>query len=295
MTRIAPGVAALVAELRGHEQQAAAELEQWKTHHEERWLIDASPAAITLALLLTDEELDSLERRAGDGEIAMGGRPGGSDQMSQALSVEARRVRRTYVVRSSSTVHTRPPESVANVRHLPDPERRHRVSKRRARPRHRPHDRRAKLLWRVRPPDGLAPIQHIHSRQAKRRSRTEQHHRHAMAHQVQNHEPTASTPNVPDHLDKILIAQVVHQAHAYGHVGSRQNLPHGVQLENRELPHATLRRMQIHAQYLRPNLPPHFFQQRAVPTPDIQNAPRRLPITPQRPQDRRMVTQQAVR
>ena len=82
VTRIAPGVAALVAELRGHEQQAAAELEQWKTHHEERWLIDASPAAITLALLLTDEELDSLEKRAGGGEIARGGRPGGSDVAS---------------------------------------------------------------------------------------------------------------------------------------------------------------------------------------------------------------------
>ena len=116
-----------------------------------------------------------------------------------------------------------------------------------------------------------------------------------MAHQVQNHEPTASTPNIPDHLDKVLIAQVVHQAHGDGHVGSRQNLPHGVQVENRELPHTTLRRMQIHAQYLRPNLPPHFFQQPAVPTPDIQNAPHRLPITPQRPQDRRMITQQAVR
>ena len=116
-----------------------------------------------------------------------------------------------------------------------------------------------------------------------------------MAHQVQNHEPTASTPNVPDHPDKILIAQVVHQTHAYGHVGSRQNLPHGVQPENRELPHATLRRTQIHTQYLHPNLPPHFLQQPAVPTPDIQNAPHRLPITPQGPQDRRMVTQHAVR
>jgi hypothetical protein len=84
VTRIAPGVAALVAELRGHEQQPAAELEQWKTHHEERWLIDASPAAITLALLLTDGELDSLEKRASDGEIA--GADDQVDQMSQALN-----------------------------------------------------------------------------------------------------------------------------------------------------------------------------------------------------------------
>src|SRR5664279_2564540 len=97
-----------------------------------------------------------------------------------------------------------PPKSVTNVRHLPDPERRHRVSELRARPRHRLRDRRAKLLRRVRPPDGLAPIQHIHFRQAKRRNRTEQHHRHAMAHQVQNHKPMASTPNIPDHLDKVL-------------------------------------------------------------------------------------------
>jgi hypothetical protein len=82
VTGIDAGVAALVAELRGHEQQAAAELEQWKTHHEERWLIDASPAAITLALLLTDEELDSLEKRAGGGEIAEPGRSGGSDVAS---------------------------------------------------------------------------------------------------------------------------------------------------------------------------------------------------------------------
>jgi hypothetical protein len=40
-------------------------LRQWKTHREERKAIDASQAAITLALLLTDEELDSLEKIAG--------------------------------------------------------------------------------------------------------------------------------------------------------------------------------------------------------------------------------------
>jgi hypothetical protein len=33
---------------------------------------DASQAAITLAMLLTDEELDSLEKRAGHGESALG-------------------------------------------------------------------------------------------------------------------------------------------------------------------------------------------------------------------------------
>jgi hypothetical protein len=39
-------------------------LGQWKTHHEESRVIDASPpAAVTLALLLTDDELDSLAMR----------------------------------------------------------------------------------------------------------------------------------------------------------------------------------------------------------------------------------------
>jgi hypothetical protein len=56
---IAPGVVSLFAELRGHERQATEELGQWKTHHEERKVIDASQAAITLAILLTDEELDA--------------------------------------------------------------------------------------------------------------------------------------------------------------------------------------------------------------------------------------------
>jgi hypothetical protein len=46
VTRIDPGVVSLVAELRGHERQAAEELEQWKAHHEERKVIDATPAAI---------------------------------------------------------------------------------------------------------------------------------------------------------------------------------------------------------------------------------------------------------
>ena len=45
--RIAPGVLSLVAELRGHERQAAEELEERKTRVEERKPLDASPAAIT--------------------------------------------------------------------------------------------------------------------------------------------------------------------------------------------------------------------------------------------------------
>jgi hypothetical protein len=36
------------------------------------------PAAVTLAMLMTTAELEELEKGAGDGEIAMGGRPGGS-------------------------------------------------------------------------------------------------------------------------------------------------------------------------------------------------------------------------
>jgi hypothetical protein len=61
----------LVAELRAHERQAVKDLDQWKTHHEERKVIDASPAAITLALLLTDEELDCCLRghATGDGGL----------------------------------------------------------------------------------------------------------------------------------------------------------------------------------------------------------------------------------
>ena len=47
VTRIDPGVVSQVADLRGHERQAAEELGQWKTHHEERKVIDASQATIT--------------------------------------------------------------------------------------------------------------------------------------------------------------------------------------------------------------------------------------------------------
>jgi hypothetical protein len=65
-------VVSLVAELRVHEPQAAEELAQWKTVVEERKVIDTSPAAITLAPLLTGEELDSLGRGAGDGEEGAG-------------------------------------------------------------------------------------------------------------------------------------------------------------------------------------------------------------------------------
>jgi hypothetical protein len=51
VTRIALGVVSLVAELGGHECQAAEELEQWKTGGEEHKSLDASPVAITLTMI----------------------------------------------------------------------------------------------------------------------------------------------------------------------------------------------------------------------------------------------------
>jgi hypothetical protein len=66
-------------------------------------VIYASPAGITLALLLTDEALDSLTKRAGDGEIA--GADGRVDQMSQALN----RLRATGSLPEYSLPMPRPP------------------------------------------------------------------------------------------------------------------------------------------------------------------------------------------
>jgi hypothetical protein len=43
VTRIDPGVVSRVAELRIHEREATEELGQWRTHHEERNPLDASP------------------------------------------------------------------------------------------------------------------------------------------------------------------------------------------------------------------------------------------------------------
>jgi len=50
-------VVSLDAELHGHERQAAEELEPWKTHHEDRGVIDASPVAITLAVICTKTQM----------------------------------------------------------------------------------------------------------------------------------------------------------------------------------------------------------------------------------------------
>src|ERR1035437_6123698 len=71
----------MVAELRAQERQAAEELGQWKTRAEERKVIDASQAAITLAMLMA-AELEEVEKRAGVGEIAGRRRPGGPDVAS---------------------------------------------------------------------------------------------------------------------------------------------------------------------------------------------------------------------
>ena len=66
-----PGIVSLLSELRAHEQQAAQELSQWQTRHlvEERKTIDATPAAVALAMILTAEQLEELEAKM----LAQGG------------------------------------------------------------------------------------------------------------------------------------------------------------------------------------------------------------------------------
>jgi hypothetical protein len=71
LTRIAPGMVSLFAELRGHERQAAEDLGQWKTRVEEPKVIDASPAVVTLAMLFTWRSQVDLERRALEPEKAL--------------------------------------------------------------------------------------------------------------------------------------------------------------------------------------------------------------------------------
>jgi hypothetical protein len=84
VTRIDPGVVSLVSDLRAHERQATEELGQGNGV-EERKPRDASPAAATRTLLLTGEELDSLEKRALELEKSRGA-DDRVDQMSDALS-----------------------------------------------------------------------------------------------------------------------------------------------------------------------------------------------------------------
>jgi hypothetical protein len=63
VTRIDPGVVSLVAELRGQERRVVGKLGLWKTHHEERKSLDASPAAIALAMICTREQLGRWSKR----------------------------------------------------------------------------------------------------------------------------------------------------------------------------------------------------------------------------------------
>jgi hypothetical protein len=57
--------AGLLAELRAHEQQAARELSQWNSKNvaEERKVVEATPAALALASMLSLEQLEELERK----------------------------------------------------------------------------------------------------------------------------------------------------------------------------------------------------------------------------------------
>jgi hypothetical protein len=54
---------AILAELRAHELQAAEELAQWKTRTETKVNLDVSPVAMTLAELLTHDQLLEMERK----------------------------------------------------------------------------------------------------------------------------------------------------------------------------------------------------------------------------------------
>jgi hypothetical protein len=85
VTRIDPGVVSLVAELRGHERQAAEELGQWKRHVEERKPPDASQAAMTLAVICTKAQMGEMERKTLEMEKSRWA-DDQADQLSQALN-----------------------------------------------------------------------------------------------------------------------------------------------------------------------------------------------------------------
>ena len=65
VVRVDSGLVSLLGELRAHEQQAAQELSQWQTRSvvEERKVLDATPAAVALAMILTAEQLEELEAK----------------------------------------------------------------------------------------------------------------------------------------------------------------------------------------------------------------------------------------
>jgi hypothetical protein len=60
VTRTGPGVVSLVNELRRHERRVAEELEPWKTHVEERKVIDASPGSWKVHNSIAGNESDRL-------------------------------------------------------------------------------------------------------------------------------------------------------------------------------------------------------------------------------------------
>jgi len=122
VTRIAPGTVSLVAALRGHERHAAEELGQWKTHYEVRKAVVASPAAVTVALLLTDEELDAA-RHGEPAQVfpanaaAADGRPG-LDGVICWSRIGA--VRSKFTIRRFSIANRQAKDLVAEGEHLPD-------------------------------------------------------------------------------------------------------------------------------------------------------------------------------
>ena len=64
VTKIDTGVLAMSAELRALERQAAEELAQWKVVIEAQKVVDVTPAAVMLGMLMSKEQLQDLKRRA---------------------------------------------------------------------------------------------------------------------------------------------------------------------------------------------------------------------------------------
>jgi hypothetical protein len=63
VTKIDTGVLAMSAELRALERQVAEELAQWKVVVENRKVVDATPAAVMLGMLMSKEQLMELKRK----------------------------------------------------------------------------------------------------------------------------------------------------------------------------------------------------------------------------------------
>ena len=161
-------------------------------------------------------------------------------------------------------------------------------------PSQRLRDQRAKLLRCVRPPDRLASVQHIHSRQSDDRSgHTEQRQGKSIPNQIENHESTASPPYIPDQFDELVIAQVVHQTDAHGNVCLRKTLANGVQLENLE--RCRIWRLKIHANNLRAGSASNLLEKSTMAAANIEDAVNRLSVVPQGTQNRRVVPQQLMR